>query len=272
MADDDIDKPSDWYGDLFAGLAAVDTTFDPVRATERARANVRRVLPKRFYSEVRAESAGDAFRLTLDGKPVLTPAHKAVEVPDMRIACAIEAEWANQEEFIDPATMPLTRLVNAAIDGVAGEMGAVKTEIARFAMSDLLFYRAEGPDRLVARQKTHWDPIVAWAEKRFGVPLRHTVGVVHVDQDPALPAAVEAALPDRPLALAAMHTVTSVTGSALIALAVAERFLDPDAGWTAAYIDEDWNAELWGMDDEAVERRAFRRSEYDAALVALGLR
>ena len=131
--------------DLFDELAA---SFDPVLATERARANVQRVLPKRFYKVVSVEPVDGLHRVLLDGKPVRTPARHQLAVPSLRAACALEAEWAGQGEFVDPMTMPLTRLVNSAIDGVSSEIEAVKDAIAAYSGSDLTCYRAGEPPRL----------------------------------------------------------------------------------------------------------------------------
>lgn len=255
-------------GDLFEELAKVDAGYDPV---ERARANLKRVLPKRFYREVSAAPRDGLYHLLLDGRPVRTPARNELTTDDLRVACALEAEWAGQGECVDPALMPLTRLVNSAIDGVAGEIEAVKEGIVAFAESDQTLYRAEAPERLVARQRAAWDPLIAWAGERLGVTLRLAVGVTHVEQPAPLAPALRAALPDRPLALAAFHAATTLTGSALLALALCERYLDADAVWAAAHVDEDWNAELWGLDAEAASRLAFRRAEFDAAALALGV-
>lgn len=254
--------------DLFEELAS---SFDPVEATEKAKAGVKRVLPKRFYATVTAAPGEGGYHLLLDGRPVKTPARRPLVVDDIRVACAVEAEWAEQGEFVDPAEMPMTRLVNSAIDGVAEETAKVADEIVAFAYGDQILYRAETPDRLVARQKAAWDPVVAWAEKLLGVSFRLTTGVVHVEQDEALGPALRRRLPELPLPLAAFHTATSLTGSALLALALGERHLPVDVIWQIAHIDEDWNAELWGLDDEAKSRLAFRRREFDAAAVALGI-
>jgi chaperone required for assembly of F1-ATPase len=258
------EKKSD--SDLFAELASAELALDPV---ERARSSLRRVLPKRFYTDVAVVPDGTDYRLAIDGKPVLTPARKPLVVGTLRFACAIEAEWAAQTDTIDPARMPATRLAFAALDGVSSEAEAVKAEIARFAMSDLVLYRADSPERLIARERKLWDPVVHWAEAKFGVALKLGTGVVHVAQDPRLAERVTAALPADPFRLAALHVLTTLTGSALIALMVGDGQLPPADGWTAAHLDEDWNAELWGMDAEAADRRAFRRSDYDAALEAL---
>lgn len=254
--------------DLFHDLSSPDgLSKDPV---ERARALSRGEKPRRFYTTVGVEEAEGLFRVTLDGKPIRTPAKRAFAVPDERLAAALAAEWQAQGAQIETGSMPLTRIVNSAIDGVADEAEAVADEAARYAGSDLLFYRADGPDRLVARQTATWDPILRWAEERLSPRFRLAEGVMPVEQDPAAIAAVRAAVPMEPLALAGFHTVTTLTGSVLIALAVAEGRLSPDEGWSAAHLDEDWNIELWGEDDEAAARRAYRRAEYDAAVLLLG--
>lgn len=236
---------------------------DPVR---RARELSRGDLPKRFYTDVAVAEEEGAYAIHLDGRPVRTPARASLRVPSRPVAEAIAAEWARQGDRIDPATMPLTRLVNTALDGVASELEATADDIAKFAGSDLLCYRAEGPERLVERQTRNWDPVVAWAEKRLGVRFHLAAGVMPVNQDPAAVPALRAVLPDAVLPLAALHTITTLTGSALLALALHDRHLTPDEAWNAAHIDEDWEIELWGEDAEAVARRAFRRSEFDAAV------
>lgn len=250
--------------DLFEDLAS---SFDPVQATERARANVQRVLPKRFYKAVSIEPDAGLHRILLDGKPVRTPGRNLLAVRTLKSACALEAEWAGQGEFVDPMTMPVTRLANAAIDGVSQTIDAVKDEIAAYAGTDLICYWAGEPQRLDERQRTAWMPVLDWVETRLGIRPVATIGVMAVPQKPELVAAVRAALPDDSLRLAAMHQLTSITGSALLALALVEGHLTPDAVWNAANIDEDWNAELWGADSEAKERRTYRRGEFNAAVL-----
>ena len=252
--------------DLFDELAA---SFDPVLATERARANVQRVLPKRFYQAVSVEPIDGLHRVLLDGKPVRTPGRNLLAVASLRAACALEAEWAGQGKFIDPMTMPLTRLVNSAIDGVSREIEAVKDEVAAYAGSDLTCYRAGEPQRLDERQRAAWEPVLDWVRQRFGVRPVATVGVVAVAQPPQLFGAIRAALPDDAIRLAAIEVITTLTGSVFLALALLERRLAPDDVWLAAHVDEDWNAELWGVDSEARLRRDFRRADFDSAALLL---
>lgn len=252
--------------DLFEDLAA---SFDPVLATERARANVQRVLPKRFYKVVSVEPVDGLHRVLLDGKPVRTPGRQQLAVASLRAACALEAEWAGQGEHVDPMTMPLTRLVNSAIDGVSSEIEAVKDAVAAYAGSDLTCYRAGEPPRLDERQRLAWEPVLDWVRERFGVRPVATIGVMAVAQPRELVTAIRAALPDDAIRLAALEQITTLTGSVFLALALLERRLLPDDVWLAAHVDEDWNAELWGVDSEARQRRDFRRADFDAATLLL---
>jgi len=251
--------------DLFNDLASA----EGVIPSERARSGAGRTLPKRFYTTVAIEPAEAGFRLLLDGRPVRTPARHFLAVSSQAVAEALAEEWRAQTDKIDPVTMPLNRLVNAAIDGVAETAEAVVRDIAVYAQSDMLCYRAEGPDRLVARQSAAWDPVVAWAESRIGRRFRLAAGVMHVAQEPDVADRVAELLPRDALRLAALHSITSLTGSVLLALSLAEGQITPDQCWQAAHVDEDWNAELWGLDAEAAERLAYRRKEFDVACLAL---
>jgi len=248
--------------------------FDPPRdertPAERVQAHTKRVLPKRFYEEAGLIEEEGGHAVVLDGRPVRTPAGNKVIVSDAAVAAALTAEWQAQESTIDPATMPLSRLVNSALDGVAGEMAAVRGEIVSYAGNDLVLYRAETPEGLVARQQQAWDPIVAWAEARFGGRFILAQGVMHVAQSAPLLAAIGARLePAEALPLAALNVVTTLTGSALIALALWDGALDAETAWAAAHVDEDWNMELWGKDVEALARREGRRAEFSAAILIL---
>ena len=181
------------------------------------------------------------------------------------------AEWEQQGETIDPADMPLTRLMNSAIDGVAHTMAETRADILRYAGSDLLCYRAEEPDTLVAREAHGHDPVLRWAADELGARFHVTAGVMHVAQPPEAVARIAAALDayNDPAALAALSVMTTLSGSALLALAVARGFLTPEAAWLAAHVDEDFEIERWGVDAEAMARRAARRREFDAAGVVL---
>lgn len=245
-----------------------DKVSDPVR---EAQAGLKKQLPKRFYAEAGViPAAGDGFAIALDGKALRTPSRQEFAVPETRLAEAIAAEWQAQAELIDPATMPLTRLVNTALDGVASAQEAVFEEILRYAGSDLLCYRAGSPEALVARESEAWDPYLDWAAS-MGARLVLSEGIVHVEQPPEAIRALATLLRRHasPLQLAALHTVTSLTGSMVLALALAEGQGQADEIWAAAHVDEDFNIAQWGEDHEAAERRAKRQLEFAAAALVL---
>jgi chaperone required for assembly of F1-ATPase len=238
-----------------------------------------RQLPKRFYKAVTvagpAGTAGQspvAGSILLDGKTVRTPAKAVLAVPTRALGEAIAAEWEAQGERIDPATMPLTRLVNSAIDGVRGREAAVREDIAKYAASDLLCYRAHAPDALVRGQAELWDPILAWSRDTLGAAFVVAEGLMPVAQSDAAKAALARALTGfDAFALAALHVVTTLTGSALLALAHAHGRLDAEATWAAAHVDEDWQIAKWGKDAEAKARRQRRWLEMQAASRLLAL-
>lgn len=232
-----------------------------------ARASVVRVLPRRFYKEAGAEFRDGAHVLVLDGRPARTPAKSPLALPTAEAAALVVREWNAQRDEIDPGTMPATRLVNAAIDGVRVQTEAVVGEIAGYGGSDLLCYRASDPQRLVDRQAAAWDPVLDWAHETLGARFVLAEGVMFVAQTPAATAAIERAVAafGDPFALAALSTMTSLTGSVLLALAVAHGHLSTAEAWAAAHVDEDFQMEVWGQDEEALERRARRWAEMQAA-------
>ena len=240
---------------------------DPIEATRRSTRTARR---RRFYEKATTVAVADGHAVRLDGKPVRTPARRVLVAPTLALAEAIAAEWQAQKDVIDPAKMPLTRLANAIIDGVADTPQPVADEVAKYLGSDLLFYRAGSPPGLVERQAHHWDPILAWARQGLGADFKLGEGAVHVAQPQAALAAACAAIPEEPWRLGAVHAVTTLTGSALIALAMARGALSADAGWQAAHVDEDWNIAQWGRDEMAMARRDFRHAEFQAAAAVLG--
>jgi chaperone required for assembly of F1-ATPase len=229
-------------------------------------------LPKRFYKTVATEDRGRGSALTLDGKPVRTPGKMLLALPSRALADAVAEEWRAQGERIDPATMPLTRLANSAIDGVAGREQAVIDDVLAFAGSDLLCYRAQGPRGLTETQSKHWDPVLAWAKQALGAKLVLAAGVVHVAQPEASLAKLREQLVDRDaFSLAALHVLTSLSGSALLALAVLLGRLTPEEAWKAAHVDEDFQISQWGEDEEAKTRRENRRRDFAAAARMLKL-
>jgi chaperone required for assembly of F1-ATPase len=235
----------------------------------------RPALPKRFYKAVTVspsprvqgegtESAG--FQILLDGKPIRTPAKALLAVPTRALADAIAAEWQAQGDRIDPATMPLTRLANSAIDGVRGREAEVRADIVKYAAGDLLCYRACEPEALVRRQAELWDPILAWSREALAAPFAVAQGIMPVAQsDAATQAVARAFVGYDPFALCAVHVMTTLMGSALLALAHAGGWLSAAAAWATAHVEEDWQIGTWGEDAEAAARRQRRWSEMQAA-------
>lgn len=242
--------------------------------TSDAMENVRRLmkpeLTKRFYKEAEVSAVEGGFLVTLDGRPVRTPARNVLMTPWRELSQAVAAEWAAQVDVINPATMPLTRIINSAVDGVAREPEAVRAEVVKYSGSDLLVYRAEGPERLVSRQSEIWDPVLAWARDDLGARFVLAEGVMFVEQPETAVQAVDAALEGLDVyRLAALNVATTLSGSALLALALLRGRLDVHEVWAAAHVDEDWTNEMWGSDDEAEARRARRFEEMAAAALIL---
>ena len=251
--------------DLFEEIFA----HQPLDPTEAARRGMRPHLRRRFYARAEVAEGEGGFAVLLDGRPVKTPARRTLAAPTRALAEALAAEWEAQRDVVDPAKMPLTRLVNSIIDGVADAPAAVAAEAEKYLASDLVCYRAEGPDGLVARQAGAWDPVIAWAREALGAGFVVAAGMVFVVQPDAALAAARAALPRDPWRLGAFHAVTTLTGSALIALAVLNGRLGVEEAWRAAHVDEDWNMDFWGRDELALERRAARYAEMQAACLVL---
>jgi chaperone required for assembly of F1-ATPase len=251
--------------DLFEGIFE----NEPSDPTQLARRAMRPQLRRRFYERAQVEGGGGEFCIVLDGRPVKTPARRPLAAPNSALAQALAAEWDAQRDVIDPARMPLTRLANTIIDGVVEAPAAVAAEVERYLACDLVFYRAPGPAGLVARQAEAWDPVLAWARDALGARFALAQGIVFIAQSPEALAGAGAAFPRAPWPLGALHSVTTLTGSALIALAFMRGALSLDVAWSAAHVDEDWNMDLWGRDALALERRAARFAEMQAAATVL---
>lgn len=234
-----------------------------------ARKHSKPALPKRFYEEADVKALEDGgFGVILDGRSVKTPARAVLAMPTEAAARLIADEFGAQEKHVDPAKMPVTRLANTAVDGVAGDRQAVVDDILQFASSDMLCYRASTPQRLVELQAEAWDPVLDLVRTNFGAHFILSEGVMHVDQPRESIDAIQTVLKshDSPVELAAVHSMTSLTGSALLAVCVSARLIDAETAWSAAHVDEDWNIAQWGEDAEAKKLRAFRRADMDAAV------
>ena len=226
----------------------------------------RTALPKRFYREASVAERDGGWAVLLDGRPVRTPARKLLAVPTEALAQALADEWRGQVDVIDPATMPLTLLVNSALDGVAARAEEVAAEIVRYAANDLLLYRADAPAALVDRQAKHWDPVIAWAETWAGGRFILGQGLMPVTQLSGTIDRIAARIAGTPaLPLAALSVMTTLTGSALLTFAHAYGELAIDEAWAAAHVDEDHQIARWGTDHEAEIRRANRWRDMQAA-------
>jgi chaperone required for assembly of F1-ATPase len=232
-----------------------------------AQAGMKPVLPKRFYKQAGVEERDGQFLLTLDGRTAKTPSKQPLAVSTRGLAEALAEEWQGQGGEIDPSTMPITRIVNSAIDGVAPRQAEVVDDLVRYAGSDLVYYRASEPERLAQSQDNAWSPVLDWAKDSHGARFILGEGVMHVAQPEESIAAIRKAVEGikSPFALAALHVMTTLSGSVLIALAHAAQQLDVDQAWAASHVDELFQESVWGQDYEAMERRHRREAEFKAA-------
>lgn len=223
--------------------------------------------PKRFWKAAQAEACDGGFTVKLDGRPVRTPAKAALTLPTQAMADAIAAEWDAQEELVDPRTMPVTRGANAAIDKVRTQRDEVIALLAEYGDSDLLCYRAAGPEGLIAKQAGGWDPMLDWAAEALGARLMVGEGVMHVTQNPAsLQKLTDEVAAFDDFALAAAHDLISISGSLVLALAVTRSAITVEDAWLLSRIDEHWQIAEWGEDEEAAAMEATKRQAFhDAA-------
>lgn len=221
---------------------------------------------KRFYKAATVSPEPGGVSVLLDGRPVRTPARNLLRMPTEELAGAVAEEWSRQEGEIDPRSMPLTGLANAAIDRVAPDPAGFAATLAQYGESDLLCYRADGPKPLVERQNEAWDPLLGWARTRFGIEIETTAGIIHRRQPEATIGQLARAVAARgPFQLAGLAPLVTVSGSLIIALALAEGAIGLEAAWDAATLDEAWQAEQWGADALAEEALGNRRREFEAA-------
>ena len=227
---------------------------------------------KRFYKEVSAEPAEGGFALLLDGRAVKTPARAPLRLPTASLAEAVAAEWAAQGETVEPRSMPLTGLANAAIDRVAPDPVAFARDIAAYGETDLLCYRADAPGELVARQAAAWDPLLDWARTRYDVHFTVTSGIMHRPQPAATVARLtEAVSAHDAFALAGLSPLVTIGGSLVMALAIEEGAIAAPEAFAATHLDELWQAEQWGEDALAAQTREARARDFAGAARFLDL-
>ncbi len=229
-----------------------------------SRDRIVRPMPKRFYKTV---SVTQRQGIALDGRGVKTPLKAPLVLPNSALAAAVAGEWEAQGEFINPHAMPLTKLANTAIDRATAEKTKIAAEILEFAGSDMVCYRAEAPQGLVIRQTKHWDPVVAWAESELDARFATVSALTHIRQSDAALAAIEKhVLALDSFTFTAVHNLTTLIGSALLAIMLAADGVSVEKAWAAANVDEDWQIETWGQDDEAMGRRAGRYAEFSCCV------
>lgn len=227
---------------------------------------------KRFYKQATVSPEAGGVAILLDGRPVRTPGRSLLRVPTEELAEAIAGEWNLQGEQIEPRSMPLTGLANAAIDRVEPDPAAFGRTLAEYGESDLLCYRAEGPESLIERQSRVWDPLLGWARTRFGIEIETTAGVMHRRQAPGTVEQLGLAVASRgAFQLAGLAPLVTIAGSLIIALALAEGAIGLEAAWDAAMLDEAWQAEQWGADPLAAASLENRRREFEGAYLFLTL-
>ena len=220
---------------------------------------------KRFYKDAGVTAAGGGYGVTLDGRAIRTPARLNLTLPTRPLADAVAGEWIAQGDEVEPETMPMMRLASTAIDRVAPQRNGVIDEIAGYARTDLLCYRADTPESLVARQAAIWQPLLDWAALELDAALAVTSGVIPIDQPEDAVAALRSAVAENDeFALAGLHGLTTVTGSLVVALAVRDGRVTVEDACAASFLDEEWQAEVWGRDLEAEARRARLREDIGA--------
>ncbi|MEM1288950.1 MAG: ATP12 family protein [Pseudomonadota bacterium] len=243
--------------------------FDPMGAAQK---HMRADLPKRFWSTVDLEQTDAGYLIQLDGRSARTPAKRRLLSLHRPVAEAMVAEWSNVKEVLDPAALPVTRLVNVAIDYAESAAEKITDDIVKYASSDLLCYRADQPEGLVRRQAQTWDPYLDWIAKTHNCALKVGAGIMPVEQSDQTLSAVRAAALKSAIdheVRAALHLATSLTGSAVLGLSLFEKSFRAEDIWAAAHIDEDWNRELWGFDAEAEAARQAKKRDFDAAALVI---
>ena len=228
--------------------------------------------PKRFWTDAAVTDTDGGYTVLLDKRAVKTPAKAPLVLPTEAMAEAIAQEWQAQTDKIDPNTMPVTRSANAAIDKVRIQHAEVADMIAAYGDSDLLCYRADSPEELVTRQAETWDPYLLWAEETLGTRLEPRTGVMHAGQDAEVLDRLSARVHSfNPFELTAFHDLVSLTGSLILGFAAERGHAESDVIWAASRVDENWQIDQWGEDDEAKAVEAIKRRSFQEALYFIEL-
>lgn len=218
---------------------------------------------RRVYKQVAVAAAEGGFEVRLDGRAVRTPARNPLRLPTAALAQAVADEWDAQGETVQPGSMPMMQLAATALDRVVPDPAAMADAAARFAETDLVCYRADGPPALVHRQHASWQPLLDWVALDHDAALMVAHGIMPVQQPATALAAVRAAVGRLdPWRLTALSVAASAAGSVVIGLALVTGRLDAAGAWDASQLDETFQIEQWGEDAEAAERRAALRAEF----------
>ncbi|MDM7933204.1 ATP12 family protein [Tabrizicola sp.] len=218
---------------------------------------------RRFWTDATVHPEAGGFAVHLDARPLRTPRKAPLILPTKALAQAVAAEWQAQEGKVNPATMPFTRTANSAIDKVAPQFAEVVAMLAEYGGSDLLCYRATGPAKLIDRQAAAWDPLLDWAARELQAPLIATAGVMHIRQPEASLATLHGAVQAMsPFQLSAFHDLVAMSGSLVLALAVTRGRLTVEQAWELSRVDENWQIEAWGADEEAAEITALKHAAF----------
>ena len=227
---------------------------------------------KRFWKASEVVETEGGYTVTLDGRGVKTPAKTPLVVPTVALAQAIAQEWDAQDKEIKPLTMPVTRSANAALDKVSIQFEEVADMIAEYGGTDMLCYRAVGPEGLVARQADCWDPLLTWAEQDLGARLQTAAGVMHLAQDETALKTLHGKVHElTAFELAAFHDLVGLSGSLILGFAAIHDFRPIEERWELSRLDEVWQQEQWGVDEEAEELAETKRQAFVHAKRFFGL-
>lgn len=223
-------------------------------------------VKKRFWKEVFVSELEGGFGVALDDKPIKTPAKNILLVPTYELATFVADEWINVGEEINPQTLRFTKLCNASIDSMPDKFEAVVEMLSDYADTDLLCHKSESPEGLVLRQTRIWDPVLTWVEQKHGLKFNQTVGILPVAQPPETREVLKSWLNSlNKFEMMACHDLTVMSGSIIVAKAVCDNYLSASEAWEVSRVDEDWQTEQWGVDEEAEKAANIKFDDFFAA-------